>query len=267
MITDKEKISTISSILIIVGCLLPWKELMLIKVRGYDIQTGGIVLAIGIVTLGISIFNILSKSESSKVAYNKFLGFIALSLLASEHFGLRQQLKESNLNPEVANIGIGIYISFLGSLGVLITDINLSAIKSKVSALNIPLMSIKKENIVELDYQAQNEEGLAPETEVNTTTLTYNKRLIQLNELIVKQKKSLFGNEFGTLALQLINDIVQSKEDATLLLEKYQNYFDKDLIEELKSFSSSYPAIKKNFEVFIEMEVVEEKYPHIKIKN
>lgn len=87
--------------------------------------------------------------------------------------------------------------------------------------------------------------------------------IIKLNSLIDKERtKGLFGKSVKNEINNLIGENNKSKNDALNLIKSYNLKFKTDLIEDLKSLSSSYDAIKEVLSIFIEFNVVENMYPH-----
>jgi uncharacterized membrane protein YhaH (DUF805 family) len=86
--------------------------------------------------------------------------------------------------------------------------------------------------------------------------------LHQLHTYIREEKRSVFGSNKRMAILKLISQFCKNKEDGLLLLDSYQNLFNTNLIGDLRKLSSSYDAIKKNVQSFIDLEIVTPEYPH-----
>lgn len=90
----------------------------------------------------------------------------------------------------------------------------------------------------------------------------YRQKIIQLNQLIQTDKKSIFGSSNSSEIRKLIDELCTEKEKAEYLLTVYRQMFTIDLIEELKKLTSSYSDIKENCKRFIELGIVSKEYPH-----
>jgi hypothetical protein len=90
-------------------------------------------------------------------------------------------------------------------------------------------------------------------------------KLIRLNSLIQNSNKYLFGSTNNDEIRALIGAICHSKDSAENLLITYKQLFEVDLIEELKNLTNNYNGIKEYCEVFIDFEIVEPTYPHIRL--
>lgn len=89
--------------------------------------------------------------------------------------------------------------------------------------------------------------------------------LKKLNELIKNQDKSLnYVSNFDFL--DLLKNMINSKETARRVIERYYELFKTDLIEDLRSISVSYSDLTKTLSTFIEYKVVKSEYPHELIK-
>ena len=85
-----------------------------------------------------------------------------------------------------------------------------------------------------------------------------------LNSLIIEQGR-LFGGENKELIIKMTKTLCENREYAENLLLYYKRKFNKDLLKELKSLTTSYSGIKDYLNRFIELGIVNEKYPHDKI--
>lgn len=83
-----------------------------------------------------------------------------------------------------------------------------------------------------------------------------------LDNLIIKQKKTFLGAGSKSDILILLSELITSKEKAFIVIDKYNQLFNKDIIEELKGLSSSYAGIKDYLSCFIEHKIVDSEHPH-----
>lgn len=89
------------------------------------------------------------------------------------------------------------------------------------------------------------------------------KLLIQLKGLINSEKsRIIFDPSNREEIIDMVESLCPTKEDALKLINAYNSLFDLDLINDLKSLSTSYNMIKKMVLVFIELGILDSKYPH-----
>lgn len=89
----------------------------------------------------------------------------------------------------------------------------------------------------------------------------YKREIAKLHNLILAEKKKFFGGMTDEI-LGLLDNLCETREDAVLLINAYSNLFGSDLIKDLKDLNNSYEAIRRNVSKFIELDLVEEDYPH-----
>jgi hypothetical protein len=94
---------------------------------------------------------------------------------------------------------------------------------------------------------------------------TYKSLVIKLNSLIKSDKNSFLGANNGSEIIQLLNDLCTTKDTAIHLLKTYHQLYRKDLIDDLKSLSSSYDKIKDFCKVFIDYGIISGRFPHERI--
>jgi len=90
-------------------------------------------------------------------------------------------------------------------------------------------------------------------------------KIEELNSLIENQKGKMFGGNNRDKIIEITMTLCENKEYAENLLLYYENNFDKDLLNELKSLSSSYNVIKSYLLPFIDLNIIKEDFPHDKI--
>lgn len=100
---------------------------------------------------------------------------------------------------------------------------------------------------------------------IKESKLTEN--LHALNELITKQQKSFILGSHNDAIKQLTNELCSSKFNAEQILSEYLEIFNQDLIEDLKSLSSSYDGMKSYLAPFIRFEIIDKNHPHNILKN
>ena len=90
-----------------------------------------------------------------------------------------------------------------------------------------------------------------------------------LKKLINKEKnKSIFANSISNEIIDCLENQCKTREEALSVIKEYNAVFNSNLIDDLKKLSTSYEKIKNFVGVFIEFEIVEEKYPHyLKVEN
>lgn len=90
-------------------------------------------------------------------------------------------------------------------------------------------------------------------------------RLNLLSEMIKQEKNNYFGKSSKDKILRLLELQISSKSKALELLDDYSSMGSSDLIEDLKSLTSSYEGKKEYLNLFIRFEVVAPDYPHNRI--
>lgn len=90
----------------------------------------------------------------------------------------------------------------------------------------------------------------------------YNAKVLQLNNLIKIEKKSLLVQVKDKEIRQLITTLCPNRVEAEYLLMVYPQLFSNDLIEDLKKLSSNYEVIKEYCLTFIDLGIVSTSYPH-----
>ena len=89
--------------------------------------------------------------------------------------------------------------------------------------------------------------------------------LIILNQLIQKQQKKVFGGGMNKEIQQQLSFFAETREEGNLLLNTYSTLFKKNLITELTKLNNSYAAIRENVEIFIELGLVSDQFPHNRV--
>lgn len=90
----------------------------------------------------------------------------------------------------------------------------------------------------------------------------YTKKLEELKEKISIEKKKFFGGSVTHEIDTLLKELCNTKDNAIYLIKAYNEVYSKDLISELKGLNTSYDSIKRNVFIFIELDIVEDKFPH-----
>ena len=83
-------------------------------------------------------------------------------------------------------------------------------------------------------------------------------------------KKNFFGSSNKQEILDILNGLINSKESALVVIEKYNQMYAHslydDLINILKNLSTNHDVIREYLSCFIEYNIVENEYPHDLIK-
>jgi len=90
----------------------------------------------------------------------------------------------------------------------------------------------------------------------------YENELLLLNRFIKAQKQKIFAGGMSDEIRTRIDNLCLSQDHAIKLLNTYLALFHTDLIDDLKSLNTSYNIIKDNVSKFIELNIIEEKFPH-----
>lgn len=118
-----------------------------------------------------------------------------------------------------------------------------------------------RENQFDKHYSINNEKDELFDFEISET------KLKELDTLIKKQKKTFLGAGSKSNILILLSKLITSKEKAFIVIDKYNQLFNKDIIEELKGLSSSYVSKREYLSSFIDYKIVANEYPHDLIKE
>jgi len=86
--------------------------------------------------------------------------------------------------------------------------------------------------------------------------------IVGLRRLIIRQKQSFIGSSTRLEIISILSKLLTSKESAKILIEKYENKFGINIIDELKDLSKNYAVIKEYLLPFIELKIVKGEYPH-----
>jgi|GEM_PF-2694529 multisubunit Na+/H+ antiporter MnhB subunit len=262
-------IAIVSSLIIIIGCFLPWIQLgALLQNRGIDNPDGAIMLLSAVVSGAVAIYNQSKNLTSNKWVYI-VVGIIGILVAyygltevhsradkiqegigqMSDLFGESKEVSKMNF------IGSGLYIVCVGSIGLLLCGLGVFSART-VSQTDT---EVKPTEIVAPKY-AKKVEQVKTEEEIENEK--YRSGLTKLNQLIKVQKDKLFGGGMTDEIMSHIENLCHTQDDAIYLLNSYQTVFRSDLIDELKKLNSSYDAIKTNVSKFIELGIIEDKYPH-----
>ncbi len=156
------------------------------------------------------------------------------------------------------------------------------SIYNRIENMTVPLellqhqiLSLKEEiNLISSEeanrYSGNKEKELNKNIRIDSLQKTDKRELI-LNKL--KRLKSIIENKKESLSekkeviMDLMEQLCIDKAEALAALEIYKQNFNEDFIEKLKSLTTSYHTIKDLVFPFIELEIIESKYPHNKIIN
>ena len=86
----------------------------------------------------------------------------------------------------------------------------------------------------------------------------------RINEEITKAKGNLWG-AFNEELIVVLEKNFTEKHQANFMLKRYEEQFQVDLIERLKTVSNSFSSIEKYLKPFIVLEIVHSKDPHNRI--
>lgn len=150
--------------------------------------------------------------------------------------------------------GVVVFLLFLsfGHTMKLLLDIRIDQIEK----LKVPLVNLEHSE----SKQIHNVENKTTTEELST--VFSDDILDNLNDLIKKQKKKLFGKGYVEDITNILSEIITSKEKGYELINKYSNKFDSEITKDLKSLSSSFSTIKNYLSVFIKYEIVKPEHPH-----
>lgn len=292
-------IPILSSVIVIIGCFLPWIQLgALFTNRGIDNPDGAIMLIAGVIAGGLGIYNYSQEKPKNTWIYlmvgivGLIAAFIDLNEVKIRAQEIAKGLDEFNSffgdssNISLMNfVGSGLYIVCVGSIGLVLcgigvfkTELNFQTIdqtlhnKKETEELSLtkkcPACAeiIKKEakicRFCQYKFREEDliEDAFDIEAERNKEEL--NKKLSELHQMIITEKNRLFGDGMTDEIRTLLYNLFSSKNESIRLLIIYKNIFQSDLIDDLKKLNSSYEAKKRNVSIFIDLDLIDENYPH-----
>ena len=279
-------ISVLSSLIIIIGCLLPWIQFGTKCInRGIDNPDGAILLIASIVSIVIAIYNQTKNQMRYKLIY-LVVGIIGIYLVYIDLNVVNKRIFNS-----IQSVGPGLYIIGIGSIGLIISGLGIFKKNKEVEDVIEPFEIIDKNLISstkkcpecaeiikieakicrfcqykftdeEMQIQTQTVEDIEDKIKKDEE---YKKELSLLFNLIKTQKNKILGGGMTDEILFLIGSLCKTQDDAINLLTIYKSTYKSDLIIDLKKLNSTYSDIKRNLSIFIDFNIVDENYPHEKI--
>lgn len=277
-------VSVISSLIIIVGCFMPWIQLgALFANRGIDNPDGAIMLVAGIISGAVAIHNTSKNQEKNTWVFivvgilGGIVAYLDLSEVRdraadvaqgftelSEYVGARKHISSSNF------VGSGLYIVAAGSVGLFLCGIGvfgssnqpavtgvstspneeMEVVAPKYAKLDIPeeVNTLVKEERVKTPEEIENEQ--------------YKEKLNQLYLAIDTQKGRMIGGGMNDEIRNKLAELVTDKREGIHLLNSYSILFKRDLIQDLTKLNSSYAAARENVDLFVQLDIVEGVFPH-----
>ena len=276
-------ISVLSSLIIIIGCLLPWIQFGTKCInRGIDNPDGAILLIASIVSIVIAIYNQTKNQMRYKLIY-LVVGIIGIYLVYIDLNVVNKRIFNS-----IQSVGPGLYIIGIGSIGLIISGLGIFKKNKEVEDVIEPFEIIDKNLISstkkcpecaeiikieakicrfcqykftdeEMQIQTQTVEDIEDKIKKDEE---YKKELSLLFNLIKTQKNKILGGGMTDEILFLIGSLCKTQDDAINLLTIYKSTYKSDLIIDLKKLNSTYSDIKRNLSIFIDFNIVDENYPH-----
>lgn len=105
---------------------------------------------------------------------------------------------------------------------------------------------------------------------ISNFMLTYNPTsndLSKNNKSKYQLLQSLISKKDGESINKYLREQIQTKEDGLSFIKEYRLLFMSDLVKNLCNVSDSYKTISKTLSLLIELEIVEDKYPHSYTKS
>lgn len=299
-------IAIVSSVILIVGCFMPWLQLgAIFQNRGIDSLDGGILLTAGIISAAVAIYN-QNKQENKLTWIYLAVGALGLIIVLFDLPDAQNRAREAakGLNnfrrafgetEDVSNlnfIGSGLYIVAFSSIGLLLTGLGvfdpnqennklkplfdrLNEFKSKsthaepVKPTDIkdetfvaPENFVEEEQIIEEEPTLEEEPIVEELDPVEKRNKEYQEQVMSLRQLVINEKKALFGSPNKDEIISLLKELCTSHKNALYLIDRYKQHFGSDLIDDLKKLSSSYRGIKEYMTPFIALEIVASEHPH-----
>ena len=100
-------------------------------------------------------------------------------------------------------------------------------------------------------------------TEPTKDSDDFNEEIVTLKKIIDQEKnKGMFDKSIKPDIIDHLKNCCDTKDKGMMVIKSYNKKYDSDLIEDLKKLSTSYDGIKELVCVFIDLEIVNEKFPH-----
>lgn len=262
-------IPIVSAIIIVIGCFMPWIQLgALFTYRGIDGPDGAVMLVASVIAGAVAFYN-QSKNQTSNTWVYIVVGILGLIVAYMDLNEVKDRAEKiadglGQLNNLFGNdqnisswnfIGSGLYIIAGGSVGLLLSGLGVFKESSQpTSNEEKKLTDIAAPKYAKKVVQEKTEEEIANEQ--------YQKGLVFLHTEIKKQQGKMFGGGMTEEILNEIDKFCETRDDAIYFLNSYNDFFKTDLIDDLKKLNSSYDAIRQNVSKFIELDLIEEKFPH-----
>jgi len=132
-------ISVLSSLIIIIGCLLPWIQFGTKCInRGIDNPDGAILLIASIVSIVIAIYNQTKNQMRYKLIY-LVVGIIGIYLVYIDLNVVNKRIFNS-----IQSVGPGLYIIGIGSIGLIISGLGIFKKNKEVEDVIEPFEIIDK---------------------------------------------------------------------------------------------------------------------------
>lgn len=270
----------VSSLLIIVGCFLPWLQLgSLFTNKGIDNPDGAIMLVASIIAGALAINNQM-KNESKNTWVYTSVGILGILVAFYDLNEVQERAKKiaegiSEISTLIGDgktassiefIGSGLHIVFVGSVGLLLCGLGFLNSQKSNDQPNIVSPELEKQLEIVAPKYAKIEE-IKPEP-VKEKTLEeienekYKSDILQLYTLIQKQKSKFLGGGMSQEIEGVLSSLVNNKQEGIHLLNSYHSLFKVDLIDDLKKLNSSLETTRQNLSLFIEFDIVKDIYPH-----
>lgn len=110
------------------------------------------------------------------------------------------------------------------------------------------------------EYLVTDKNNLDKYVQENKTSKIDDETLLNLYNLIKSEQKSLFGGYSKNVAEELIK-ICQTKNDTLNLMWNFKNKYNSELIDEISKLSNHINYLRRNLEIFIDFEIIENEYP------
>lgn len=292
----------ISSIIIIVGCFLPWIQIgALFANRGIDNPDGALALIVAVIAGGTAFYN-YSKEHLKHTWIYLVVGAIGLviayydiSEVTSRAEAMAESIGKLNTyiggNEEISMtnfVGSGLYVVCLGSTGLILSGLGVfksvtiseesTHSTTRVIEPEVQNTSTTKKcpdcaEIVKAEaricrfcnYKFIEDSNSVKKALINKEEeipTTNDNELLRLRELIVKQQNKIFGGGMTDEISQCIEEVFTNAESSIYLLVRYHELNRADLIEDIIKLDSSYNTIRDNVQIFIDLGLIESDYPH-----
>jgi len=265
-------VGIIGSLLVGIGCFMPWVQYGLFFENGLSNPSSFVLIISSIVTGMLGIYN-QTRNENKNLWIYAIVGLIGLIVISIYIYDLNTKAEKltdgltglnkimgSDKEVSIINIlGSGIYLIGFGSFGLLLSGLGVLKPRDNKALPNIDNIEIVAPKNVKDDRKE-----IDPIEQENKE---YKRQVIRLNEIIKKEKGSVFGQSNRADIISTLQSLCKTDKEGQHLLTVYEQLFNTDLIEDIKRTTNSYSGMKDLLDPLINTGLIENKFPHDRSKK